>query len=201
MTGSRAAVQARFDLAIEAIQTFHTGVSEDFLLKEEKFKELRNRLLKSASDFYGKLGRLLEGQSDATSRRSFGQANFDVAELIAKVGSVEHAIAEHRRVLAYREALSQKPETATPGQIDVARSALALGRCWRTPARTTRPGGVRARRHDSRGDWIEVGRPIPQFVPSAPRSEYRLGRLLEMTGRLDESLARLRNVRERSRRD
>ena len=31
----RAAVQARYDLAVNAIKTFHTGVSEDFLLKEE----------------------------------------------------------------------------------------------------------------------------------------------------------------------
>ena len=52
-------VQARYDLAVDAVKTFHTGVSEDFLLKEEKFKELHNRLLKSASDFYGKLERLL----------------------------------------------------------------------------------------------------------------------------------------------
>ena len=52
-------MQARYDLAVEAIKTFHTGVSEDFLLKEEQFKELRDRLLKSASDFYGKLGALL----------------------------------------------------------------------------------------------------------------------------------------------
>ncbi len=59
LTKSRAAVEARYKLATDAIKTFHTGVSEDFLLKEEKFKELRNRLLKSASDFYGKLGALL----------------------------------------------------------------------------------------------------------------------------------------------
>ena len=32
---SKDAVQARYDLAVTAIQTFHTGVSEDFLLKEE----------------------------------------------------------------------------------------------------------------------------------------------------------------------
>ena len=39
---------ARYELAVEAIKTFHTGVSEDFLLKQEQFKELRDRLLKSA---------------------------------------------------------------------------------------------------------------------------------------------------------
>ena len=43
---------------------FHTGVSEDFLLKEEQFKGLRDQLLKSAADFYGKLGGLLKGQTD-----------------------------------------------------------------------------------------------------------------------------------------
>src|SRR5262249_23216604 len=37
---SQAAVQARYGLAVEAIKTFHTGVSEDFLLKEDQFKNL-----------------------------------------------------------------------------------------------------------------------------------------------------------------
>ena len=45
LTRSQAAVQARYDLAVEAIKTFHTGVSEDFLLKEDQFKDLRDRLL------------------------------------------------------------------------------------------------------------------------------------------------------------
>ena len=70
LTKSRAAVQARYELATDAIKTFHTGVSEDFLLKEEKFKDLRNRLLKSASDFYGKLGALLGKETDLASRRA-----------------------------------------------------------------------------------------------------------------------------------
>ncbi len=64
LSRSRAAVQARYELAVEAIKTFHTGVSEDFLLKEDKFKELRDRLLKSASDFYGKLSALLGKETD-----------------------------------------------------------------------------------------------------------------------------------------
>src|SRR4029077_13141192 len=59
LKNSKAAIQARYDLAVDAIKTFHTGVSEDFLLRENQFKELRDRLLKSASDFYGKLSTLL----------------------------------------------------------------------------------------------------------------------------------------------
>ena len=42
LAAEKARVQERYDLAMEAIQTFHTGVSEDFLLKEEKFKDLRD---------------------------------------------------------------------------------------------------------------------------------------------------------------
>ena len=40
-------VQERFDLATEAIKTFHTGVSEDLLLREKQFAGLRTRLLRA----------------------------------------------------------------------------------------------------------------------------------------------------------
>ena len=98
LTRSQAAVAARYDLAVEAIKTFHTGVSEDFLLKQEQFKDVRDRLLKSASDFYGKLGALLGKESDLASRRALWQANFEVAELTGKVGKPEDALAAHRQV-------------------------------------------------------------------------------------------------------
>ncbi len=57
LAAEKARVQERYDLAMEAIKMFYTGVSEDFLLREEKFKGLRDRLLESAGEFYGKLGR------------------------------------------------------------------------------------------------------------------------------------------------
>jgi hypothetical protein len=48
-------VQARFDLALEAIKTFHSGVSEDVLLKNDNLKPVRDRLLKDAAEFYERL--------------------------------------------------------------------------------------------------------------------------------------------------
>ena len=83
---SQAAVEERFKLAKAAIKTFHTGVSEDFLLKQPEFKVLRDQLLKSASDFYDKLGALLGQETDLVSRRELWQSNFELAELTAKVG-------------------------------------------------------------------------------------------------------------------
>ncbi len=123
---SRAAVQARYDLAVEAIKAFHTGVSEDFLLKEDRFKDLRDRLLKSASDFYGKLGALLGKETDVTSRRALAQSNFELAELTGKVGRAEAALAEHRAVLAAREALAAEPGADAEAKLDLGRSLTAV---------------------------------------------------------------------------
>ena len=102
-------VEQRFELAVEAIKTFHTGVSEDFLLKQDQFKALRDRLLRSAADFYGKLGALLGREPDAASRRALAASNFELAELTGKVGRKEDALAAHRSVLAAREALAAEP--------------------------------------------------------------------------------------------
>jgi eukaryotic-like serine/threonine-protein kinase len=123
---SRAAVQTRYDLAVDAIETFHTGVSEDFLLKEEQFKDLRDRLLKSASDFYGKLGALLGKESDLASRRALWQANYEVAELAAKIGKGGDALTAHRQVLAARESLAAEPHSDPEIKADVARSLAAI---------------------------------------------------------------------------
>jgi serine/threonine-protein kinase len=123
---SRAAVQARYDLAVDAIKTFHTGVSEDFLLKEDQFKELRDRLLNSASDFYRKLGALLGKETDVASRRALEQSNFELAELTRKVGRIEAALAAHQAALAAREALAAETGASTGIKADVGRSLTAV---------------------------------------------------------------------------
>ena len=83
-------VEQRYGLAVDAIKTFHTGVSEDFLLKQDQFKELRDRLLNSAADFYGKLGALLGKETDVPSRRALAASNFELADLTDKVGGKEN---------------------------------------------------------------------------------------------------------------
>ena len=115
-------MQARYDLAVEAIQAFHTGVSEDFLLKQDQFKELRDRLLRSAQDFYGKLSALLGRETDPASRRALLASNFELADLTGKVGGKEDALKAHRAVLAAREALAAEPGADAAATVDVGRS-------------------------------------------------------------------------------
>ncbi len=63
LTEEQAKVQQRFDMAVKAIETFHTGVSEEALLKNPQLNELRTKLLKQAAGFYANLEKLLAGQS------------------------------------------------------------------------------------------------------------------------------------------
>ena len=67
---ARRNAQARFELAMDAIRTFHTGVSEDLLLKEVQFEDLRGKLLRGALNFYSKLGGSLKDLADRPSRRA-----------------------------------------------------------------------------------------------------------------------------------
>ncbi len=89
--------RARFALAQEAIRTFHTGVSEDILLKQEEFKALRTKLLREAREFYRKLEELLQGHEDRDSRQALGRAYFEVGELTRNLDSIEEAQVVLRR--------------------------------------------------------------------------------------------------------
>ena len=76
LAAERERAEARFALARKAIATFHTGVSEDALLRNDELKELRTSLLKQAAEFYADLQGLLEGQTDRESRRLLADGYF-----------------------------------------------------------------------------------------------------------------------------
>jgi len=136
LAAANAKVQARYELSVDAIKTFHTGVSEDFLLKEEKFKALRDRLLKSASNFYGKLSTLLGTETDVLSRRALSESNFVLSELTRKVGRAEAALAAHQAVLAAREALAAEPGVNIGVKVDVGRSLTAVASLLESTGKT-----------------------------------------------------------------
>jgi tetratricopeptide (TPR) repeat protein len=119
--------RARFELAREAIRAFHTGVSEDILLRQDEFKLLRTKLLRGAAEFYGKLEALLEGQKDRESRLALGRAHDEVSELTRKLGSIAEAEPTKRRALALLEALTREDPTDADAR-------LALARCLKNLA-------------------------------------------------------------------
>ncbi len=188
-------MQARYDLAVDAIETYHTGVSEDFLLQQEQFKSLRDRLLNSASEFYEKLGALLKDDTDLSSRRALLQANFQVAELAFKVGRKEDALNLHRRVLTGREAIVSASGQGSDTVIEWCRSLMAVGEVLQQMGETD----------EARKMYEQARAAIAGKDDSPPKeqkarlafvdTEYRLGRLLGMTGQISESLAMIQDAR------
>jgi serine/threonine-protein kinase len=127
LSDEQAKVQARFELAQKAIATFHTGVSEDMLLKNAEFKELRTKLLKEAAGFYDDLKKLLAGQTDVKSRKALAAAYFQLAELTDKTGDKREALAAHRQALALRRELAAAEGADVETRLDVVRSLGQVG--------------------------------------------------------------------------
>jgi serine/threonine-protein kinase len=119
--------RARFDLSLEAIKTFHAGVSEDLLLKEKQFDGLRTKLLRGATDFYQRLEDMLKGQADRRSRAALGQAYHDIGELTGKIGSQAEAMSALKRGRDLRIALAAEPTADAVTMLEAAQSLIAVG--------------------------------------------------------------------------
>ena len=195
LSRSRTAVQARYELAVNAIKTFHTGVSEDFLLKQAQFKELRERLLKSASDFYGKLGALLGKETDDGSRRALAQSNFELAGLTSKVGHMENALAAHRAVLAVRQALAFEPGADVAASADVARSLTEIASLLAATGKTAE-AVTTYRQAEALLSGPAISASAAERVRAALADcRSRLGYLLFTTGQTGDGLLVLRQAR------
>src|SRR5205823_4214730 len=112
--------------AQKAIATLHTGVSEDFLLKNPEFKELRTKLLKEAASFYSNLEQLLAGKTDAKSRKLLADGYFQLGKLTEKIGDQKEALAVQRKALALRRELAAAAGADTETRLDVVRSLRTL---------------------------------------------------------------------------
>jgi serine/threonine protein kinase/tetratricopeptide (TPR) repeat protein len=194
LKAATASVQARYRLSVDAIKTFHTGVSEDFLVKQDQFKDLRDRLLKSASDFYGKLGALLVKETDFASRRALAQANFEVAGLTAEVGRPDDALAAHRAVLAERQTLSQEPGADAGVRIEVGQSLTEVAGLLETTGKTEA-----ALSGYQQAETLLAGLATSAFASAAraalAKCRSRMASFLSKTGKNDQALAVYRLAR------
>jgi tetratricopeptide (TPR) repeat protein len=122
----QAEAETRFEAAQQAIATLHTGVSEDFLLKNPEFKELRTKLLKEAASFYFNLEKLLAGKTDTKSRKLLADGYFQLGELTTKIGDHKEALTVQHKALALRRELAAAEGADVETRLDVARSLRAL---------------------------------------------------------------------------
>jgi serine/threonine-protein kinase len=179
----------RFNLAMEAIKLFHGQVGDDLVLKADPFKPLRDRLLRGAAEFYGKLEGLLKDQPDRASRGAMGNAYFELGELTATIGDKPEALAAHRKGLDVRRTLASEAADDPQARVDVAKSLAAAAALLDA---TGDPAGALARYEEAR-DLLE-GLP-----PSGSGSDDRrallaqvyrqIGLVLAATGKAAEAMS------------
>jgi eukaryotic-like serine/threonine-protein kinase len=119
--------EARSTLAMQAIQAFTTGASEDVLLREKQLTRLRNKLLEGSLTFYDRLADLHKDETDQSARRSLAQAVYAAAELNGRIGSRDKALEVHRRALTLREAFAKEIPNNLSIKQEVGESELAVG--------------------------------------------------------------------------
>jgi eukaryotic-like serine/threonine-protein kinase len=191
----------RFDLAVEAIRRYHTGVNEDFLLKQDEFRDLRDRLLRDSLEFYRKMEGLLAGQADTRSRRALGRAYEEVGELTDRIGSIPEAMEAHRRSLQLRRELATERPADVAARTDVARSLSAIGILL---SKISRHDEALASFEDARSELQRIAGAGPSSVPilgDIARSYYWTGRTHHLNGKPREALAAYeqgRSINERA---
>jgi tetratricopeptide (TPR) repeat protein len=191
----RAKVEQRFALAQKAIALFHTGVSEDFLLKNKEFQQLRTKLLKEAKGFYEDAEKLLAGQTDARSRQTLAAAYFQLGELTGKIGDKKEALAVHRKALALRRELATAAGADVEARLDVARSLDKMGLLLRE---TGNPAGALAAWEEQRDLAAALLAESPTDAVRAvlASGQHGIGLMLSETGKPAEALRAFEQARD-----
>ncbi len=180
--------QARFDLALESVKTFHQGVSEDLLLKEKQFDGLRTKLLRGATDFYQRLEGLLMGQADRRSRAALGQAYHDIGELTAKIGSQAEALAALRRGMELRLSLAAETDADAVAKRDAGRSLIALGDLQEATGEVAGALASYEKARELLGPLAQ-SEPDPAYRAAVAKCLYGIATVQYHTGQADEAMA------------
>jgi serine/threonine-protein kinase len=201
--------ERNYQLARQAVDHYHTEVSESVLLDEPGLQPLRRRLLQDARTFYAQF--VGQRAGDPGARGELGKALFRLAQITGDIGLKRGAIDLHRRAL---EALSR----AGPGyESDQAACLHHRGRLYRLTDQLDRAEAsyrkalniwddlVRAHSSDRRGSAESAGRarndksstrresPDPaaqrgdQYLAGRARSQVGLGNVFLLRRRLDEA--------------
>jgi tetratricopeptide (TPR) repeat protein len=87
----------KFELATDAIRAYHTGASEDVLLREPGFEKLRAKLLADAGAFYRKLEARVGENPDRATRLALARGYAALGKLNEQAGSTTGALADYGR--------------------------------------------------------------------------------------------------------
>ena len=111
----------------QAIEQYHTGASEDVLLKQPELEALRKTLLGTALAFYKRLHAELDGAQDPATRAELASAFTRVGEITAEVGIAAEALEAYQRARAIHEELVRADPSAAGPRRELAGDLERIG--------------------------------------------------------------------------
>lgn len=111
-TEAKEFAQEQFDVAVDAIGQFYTGVANDFLLSQREFRELRNSLLTSPREFYTRLSQSMSKYPAPTPQQdeTLMDAHLSLADLAQETGEKAFAISEFEKAMRLCDKLSDSTQ-------------------------------------------------------------------------------------------
>lgn len=103
----------RFNLALDAVRDYHSGVAQDVILSQPDMAPLRARLLEPPRKLYEKLAASLSVDSRPEERAALGRALQGLAALLEDVGQGKQAIATYLRATTMLEQLASESQDPT----------------------------------------------------------------------------------------
>jgi len=145
--------EKNFVMAREAVDRYHTEVSESVLLNEPGMEPLRKKLLEAAREFYDRFTAMRAGDPDL--KGEFGRAQYRLAEILGEIDSVNNAIALHQKA---RQVFVSLGEEFLP---ELAKSDHNLGRLNR---KAKHLGASRKSYEEALGLWTRLKDADPKNV-------------------------------------
>jgi tetratricopeptide (TPR) repeat protein len=174
-----------FARAQEAVELFFNRVTDDPMLKEKDFSDLRKKLLKAAVPFYDWL-KAQQHDSDQ-SRAAIGHAYSRLAFVRADTGEAEAAMEDHRHAEAMFARLAADFPTRPEYRHDLATSHINLGALLRDTGRLPEAESAYGAALAIEKQLVTDFPNRPEFRQALAHSDINLGNLLRDTGRLKEA--------------
>jgi serine/threonine-protein kinase len=165
--------ERNFQLARDAVDRYHTKVSENRLLNEPGLQPLRKELLETAREFYDRF--VEERAGDPGVRADLARALGRLASITAEIESRPKAIALHQQALAIWEELAREHPDRADDQKELAECHRALARLYDDTGKRTEAEAALLRA-------VAAGEELVRRNPGVSRFQAVLGRSLLQLG-------------------
>jgi serine/threonine-protein kinase len=176
---------ANYRLARQAVDRYHTEVSEDVLLHEPGMEPLRRRLLEAAREFYTQFA--AKRSDDPEVKAELGRALYRLAQITADVDGPAQGIELHHQALAiFTELAGSAPEDPEL-TADRARCLHHLGRLQRE---TDQMAAARDSYLGALDLWERLERAHPEeegYRAEEARTRLGIGNVEQVLRRLDRA--------------